>query len=113
MAMVLVIDDEAHIRNFVRLMLEEEQYQVREAGNGAEGIARFREEHFDLVICDLIMPEQEGFETIGLLREMAPATPILCMSGGGKHCSPKQLLMMAKHLGAKSTVCKPFSGEEL
>lgn len=65
MARILVVDDEAGLRSGLRDILEGEGHSVVEAGNGVLGVQRFREEQFDLVITDIIMPDQEGFETIG------------------------------------------------
>ena len=65
---ILVVDDHDQIRNVLRRILQGAGYEVFEASNGREAIKWLRENAADLVITDLIMPEQEGLETIQFLR---------------------------------------------
>jgi CheY-like chemotaxis protein len=58
MASIMVIDDDIQVRTFVRKVLEGEGYEVREAGNGAEGVKAFRQRPADLILCDIFMPEK-------------------------------------------------------
>jgi DNA-binding response OmpR family regulator len=112
MARILVIDDEDQIRAMLRLALEREGYQVMEAPNGKLAMRLQTENPADLVITDIVMPEQEGIETIiGLHREF-PATKIIAISGGG-NIGPANYLIMAKKLGAHHALCKPFGHDEL
>jgi YesN/AraC family two-component response regulator len=64
MARILIIDDDPHTRELLRLVLKHESHEVVEASNGREGMALFRAEPTDLVISDILMPEQEGLQTI-------------------------------------------------
>jgi two-component system, chemotaxis family, chemotaxis protein CheY len=113
MAEILVIDDEPRLREFVRAALEDGGYTVREAEDGEAGLRAFRKRAADLVICDLFMPEREGFETIGELRRLAPGLAIIAMTGGSVHCAPEQLLRASRALGAKVTLTKPFLAADL
>jgi len=65
---ILVIDDNAAIRELLRLVLEEEGYEVIEAADGAEGLRRYQAEPTDLVITDLEMPGMDGLELLRALR---------------------------------------------
>jgi two-component system chemotaxis response regulator CheY len=93
-------------------MLEMEGHSVVAAENGIEGVARHREELPDLIITDMVMPEQGGAETIIQIWRAAPDARIIAISGGG---SPDgtHLLTVAKRLGVIETLQKPFSADEL
>ena len=107
MARILIIDDEATIRDLLIKMLEREGYETMNASDGKEGIRLYRENPADLVITDLIMPEKEGIETIMELRQDYQDVKVIAMSGGGK-IDPGTYLQIAKTLGAIETLAKPF-----
>ena len=112
MAKVLVIDDDAGIRNLLVSMLEKAGHSVAVAKDGRQGLATYGEFHPDLVICDIIMPEMEGIETIVNLKKINPEGPILAISGGGAD-SPVPYLEMAKKMGADKVLDKPILHETL
>lgn len=112
MTRILVIDDDPNIRQMVCRMLEREGYEVEAASNGKEGVDKYRSCPADLVITDIIMPEQEGIETIRLLRTDFPECRIIAMSGGGR-IGPSDYLTMAKLLGATVSISKPFDRAQL
>ena len=101
---ILVVDDDEQIRSFVASLLEAEGYTVVQAANGREAQARCGETAFDLLITDLVMPEQEGLETIHAIRGRQPSLPIMAISGafGGAY------LELARKLGASAVLHKPF-----
>jgi PAS domain S-box-containing protein len=103
-ATILVVDDEAPIRALLRDILGFEGYRVIEAVNGREAIELARTGMVDLVVTDLVMPEQEGIETITQLHRELPWLPLIAMSGafGGEY------LGIAKVLGARATLLKPI-----
>jgi CheY-like chemotaxis protein len=109
---VLVIDDEAIVRLTLARMLEAAGYRVLNAANGTEGLQVFAREHVDLVICDIIMPDKAGIETIGAIRCKSRTVKIIAMSGGGRTGSD-DFLEKAARLGADRTLSKPFGREEL
>ena len=110
---VLVIDDQASVRAVVRRMLEQADHEVIEAENGKDGLKLFQEQLIDVVITDIIMPEQEGIETIIALRKIASRPlRIVVMSGGGRLQS-KDILPIAVKFGADAALPKPFLKEEL
>lgn len=96
----------------VREVLNRAGYKTDEAANGRFGIKRQKEAPADLIITDLIMPEQEGLETIMEIRRLFPQTKIMAMSGGG-HDGVMDFLPMARKLGATRTLNKPFTTTQL
>lgn len=106
---VLVADDEAGVRAYLREVLESDRYEVTEAADGKQAMHRALAEQVDLVITDLVMPGQEGIETIQALRREAPDIRIIATSGAFSG----QFLGMAKMLGADAALSKPFSPEAL
>src|SRR5690348_15772000 len=80
---VLVIDDEAVVRQSLETLLETYGFQVALARDGAQGLAAFRRIAPDLVLTDIVMPNQDGIETILTMRRERPAAKIIAMSGRG------------------------------
>jgi DNA-binding response OmpR family regulator len=107
MPRIIIIDDDPQIRLMLRMTLEKAGYTVEEAANGKEGLCKHNREPAELIITDLIMPEQEGMETIAELRRDSPATKIIAISGGG-FLAPKNYLALAKEIGASCTLSKPI-----
>ncbi|HTI71209.1 MAG TPA: response regulator [Candidatus Limnocylindria bacterium] len=112
MARILLVDDDDHVRRPVQMNLTRTGHQVVEARNGREAMDIYRREQFDVVITDLIMPEQEGLETIQQLKKHNPAVRVIAISGGGR-LSANNYLQLAERLGAQRTLAKPFTTEEL
>lgn len=112
MATVLLVDDDELLRNLVSRRLKKRGYEVLEAPDGRVALERFRSAPaVDAVVTDLVMPEQEGIETIRHLRALAPALPIVAMSGGVR--GTDHILKVAGHLGATRTLAKPFQIDDL
>ena len=111
MAHLILIEDDKALREILAMALTDEGHVVRQAKEGREALALFRREPADVVITDLIMPGQEGIETIVALRKERPKLPIIAISGGVEH-SPVYLGLAAR-LGAQRTLAKPFKIEEL
>jgi len=107
--MILIIDDEPEIREVLRVFLERSGYQTMQAENGVQGYESVCKQPIDLVITDLLMPEQEGIETILQIRNEYPQIPILAMSGGGRMAGTMDILHSARLLGARRTFSKPFN----
>ncbi len=112
MSAILVIDDDPAVREVVREMLRGEGHEVSTAENGRQALQALAADVFDLVVTDLIMPEQEGIETIAEIRRRDPDIPIVAMSGGGR-LGPGDYLETARFLGADATLAKPFGRQEL
>ena len=112
MPKVLVIDDDPMIRRALTKVLVRNGYEVITATDGDHGLRVFRQEHPNIVITDIIMPEQEGIETIIKIKREMPGAKIVAMSGGGR-ISKADLLQSALLLGADEIVRKPFDQQEL
>ncbi|MBI3452069.1 MAG: response regulator [Rhodospirillales bacterium] len=112
MARILVIDDEQMIRLYLRQALTMAGHEVGEAVNGKDGVQKYTASQWDLVITDIIMPEQEGIETVTLLRRANPQAKIIAISGGGR-IGNTDFLQMAKQIGAGDVLKKPFKKSEL
>ncbi len=113
MAKILVIDDDENWRTVVREVLRLERHEVVEAVGGLQGIECCRQSLPDLVITDIVMPDQEGLETIEQLRAEFPTLPIIAMSGGGDYLRKEDNLELAEKLGACASVAKPLTREAL
>jgi CheY-like chemotaxis protein len=112
MTRVLIIDDEEPIRSMLKLMLERDGYEVDEAPDGMEAIRIYRQNPADLIITDLIMPNQDGIGMIIALKKEFPDVKIIAMSGGGLN-KPEGYLKGAKKLGAACTLTKPIDRDEM
>lgn len=108
MSRILVVDDEAPIRRFLRISLGANGHQVAEAENGAEALALVRADPPDLVILDLGLPDMDGQEVVSAIREISPV-PILILSVRAGEADKVEAL----DRGAEDYVAKPFGIAEL
>jgi len=106
--MVLVVDDEPRMINFIRMNLEMERFQVISASNGTEAIKKVREMLPDCVLLDVMMPEMDGFETLQSIREESSVPVIMLTAKNDEEDKVKGL-----GLGADDYITKPFSPREL
>lgn len=83
MATILIIDDEKAIRKTLVEILGFEGYKLDEAADGEEGLKKFSEKSYDLVLCDIKMPKLDGIEFLEKAREVNPDVPIIMISGHG------------------------------
>jgi CheY-like chemotaxis protein len=104
-ASLLVVDDDPGIRKLFRAILAGAGYRVQDVEDGAQALAAMEERAFDMVITDLVMPEQEGIETIRQIRRRYPEVKIVAMSGAFGW----EFLKIASFLGAGATLLKPVS----
>jgi len=109
---ILVIDDDNLMRYTLARLLRSQGYEVVTAADGELGMTVFRSAAPDLVITDILMPEQEGIETIRLMRRERPAAKIIAISGGAR-LGDFDVLEMAHKLGADDVIRKPFDAGEL
>lgn len=106
--LILVVDDEARMRRFIRMNMELEGYQIVEAENGVEALDQVRQHTPDLVIMDVMMPQMDGFEALRLLREIS-TVPVILLTVKDEEEDKIQGL----GLGADDYITKPFSPREL
>ena len=111
MARVLIIDDDPTMRSLVGGIVETMGHTVVEARDGRAGVEIFSKEKIDLVVTDIVMPEQEGIETIGAIRRLNRAIPILAISGSSTIGGAGDYLRAAAALGASATLQKPFAAD--
>ncbi len=83
MASILIIDDEAAIRKTLTEILGYEGYKIDEASDGEEGLKKFKENGYDVILCDVKMPKMDGIEFLERAHEINPDTPIVIISGHG------------------------------
>ena len=83
MPSILIIDDEKSIRKTLTEILSYEGYKIEEASDGEEGLKKFKEKNFDLVLCDIKMPKLDGIEFLEKAREINDEVPIIIISGHG------------------------------
>lgn len=107
-ATVLVVDDDAKIRDVLRLYLAREGYRMLEAADGPSALAVARAERCDLVVLDVMLPGLDGLEVCRQLREEGE-TPILLLTARGGDADK----VVGLDLGADDYVVKPFSPREL
>ena len=108
-ARILVIDDEAAIRDSMRMILEYEGYEFLGAATGEEGIALAERESVDLVFLDIKMPGMDGLEVLGKLKPVADDVPVVMISGHGTVATAVE----ATKLGAFDFIEKPLATERI
>jgi two-component system, sensor histidine kinase and response regulator len=101
---ILLIEDEARLRDNLQTLLQSEGYCVTTAQNGAEGIRQLRQKAFDLVITDLVMPEVDGFQVLEYLKAYSPETVVVVMTAYVSASSAIDALRK----GAYDYLSKPF-----
>lgn len=106
---VLIIDDEPAIQRFIRTSLANAGYTAISAPNGSQALAEVIEQAPDVILLDLQLPDMDGAEVIGRLRERGTTTPIIVLSSRDSERSKVKLL----DLGADDYVTKPFGMDEL
>lgn len=109
---ILIVEDDKELREMLKVSLLRHKYSVLEAVDGKDAITHFKPSLTDLVITDLIMPDEDGLKVIIKLHEIKPSIKIIAISGGGK-VGPGGYLSMAKALGAHAVFSKPFSINDL
>ena len=110
MKKILVVDDEAMVREAISVLLEEKGYEVRTANNGRAGVEAYADFAPDLVLTDISMPDMEGIEFLQVLRKKEKSLPVIVMSG---NIVGQRFLKSARMIGAAAVLKKPFSNEDL
>lgn len=83
MSNILIVDDEKAIRKTLSEILSYEGYKIDEAGDGEEGIRKFRDKEYDVILCDIKMPKMDGIEFLDRAKDLNPDIPIIMISGHG------------------------------
>ncbi len=106
---ILVIDDDAMMLTILSKALDKEGYDVYVAKNGTDGLGQARAGRFDLVICDINMPDVSGFDVLREIKRTSPSTMVINITAFGTIKDA----VKAVHLGAVDYVVKPFPLEEM
>ncbi len=111
MSKVLIVEDEANIRQLVKYNLEKESYQVIEAEDGLQGLRLAKAEKPDLVLLDLMLPQMDGLEVCRSLKgnQATAAVPIIMLTAKSEEIDK----VIGLELGADDYMTKPFSPREL
>ena len=109
MLRILLVEDEENIRDTVKLNFELEGYEVVDAANGRDALRYAKEQHFDIMILDVMLPEVDGFQICEQIRLTDRDTPIIFLTA--KDQSQDRILGLKK--GADDYLTKPFVFEEL
>lgn len=111
MSKILIVDDEANIRQLVKYNLEKESYQVLEAEDGLQGIRLAKTEKPDLMLLDLMLPQMDGLEVCRSLKgnPATAALPIIMLTAKSEEIDK----VIGLELGADDYMTKPFSPREL
>jgi excisionase family DNA binding protein len=108
--LVLIVDDDEQVREYVRVNLEAEGYSVREAGNAEEGLLAVEESTPDLVLLDVMLPQVDGWEMLQQLQERhGEAVPVVMFSGKADAATADEVA----ERGARGFIGKPFDPGQL
>mgnify|MGYP006298613887 FL=1 len=108
-ANILVVDDEAHIREIMTELLESEGYSVHSVKNGEEALDELTKKHYDLMLLDMRMPLRSGLQVLQAIKEAKNDIPVLVVTG----LASKDEMRKAESLGASKCLCKPFHAKGL
>lgn len=108
-AKILVVDDENTMRNMLSDVLLEEGHEVFEAPNGEEAVKKLREEYFELVITDIMMPGLNGIGVLKAAKEIEPGTDVIVMTG----YASVETAVESMRLGASDYITKPFNIDQI
>lgn len=106
---VLIVEDEEHIRKFIKVNLEKNGFIVREAGTGEKGLEIAKDESIDIVVLDIMLPGIDGFEVCKRLREQFPTIGIIMLTAKSQDIDK----IMGLEYGTDDYMVKPFNPKEL
>ena len=113
MAHILVIDDHEQIRTIIQILLAGDGHAVDIAADGKIGLKMAREFDYQLVITDIMMPNQDGLEVVSKLKKTIPGIGIIVITGGGPRVDLTDLTETARLLGADAVLMKALDFEQL
>ncbi|MEI6056296.1 MAG: response regulator [Lentisphaerota bacterium] len=113
MARILLIDDDNDYRNMVKMWLEKEGHEVAEAKDTESWVTLYTQNHYDLVITDLFMPQIDGVQAIRMIKKEFNSPKIIAMTGGSSDGTLEYLLNLAKECGANDIYKKTSPIDEL
>ena len=108
---ILIVDDEIDTLNYLTYVLSKKQFNVITVDNGFDALQKTREEKIDVVLCDIAMPDMDGYELYSQIRNFDDNLPIIMMTGFGY--DPNHVLVKAKKDGLHNIIFKPFELADL
>ncbi|MBC8525727.1 MAG: response regulator [Candidatus Cloacimonetes bacterium] len=108
---ILIVDDEKDTLNYLTYVLSKKQFNVITVDNGFDALQKTREEKIDVVLCDIAMPDMDGYELYSQIRNFDDNLPIIMMTGFGY--DPNHVLVKAKKDGLHNIIFKPFELADL
>ena len=106
---ILVVEDEKKVANFIKRGLEEENFSVELAVNGEEGIALAENNHYDLILLDIMLPKKDGLTVVKELRDKEIMVPVLCLTAKDS----TEDIVAGLDSGSDDYLTKPFAFAEL
>jgi len=110
---IMIADDVPEIQQLIAQWLQTRGHRVACVGCGNDAIRRMGQEHFDLVIADVLMGEGDGLDVIRELKHQRLPSRVLAISGGGKYMQAADCVKLAEGLGADAALLKPFNEHQL
>jgi DNA-binding response OmpR family regulator len=105
---VLVAEDEQRISHLLKIYLEREAFEVEVADNGETALEKAKQDSFDVIILDILMPGRDGFSVLEEIRK-TKTTPVIMLSAKGE----ARDLQRGEELGASAYILKPFSPKDV
>ena len=106
---VLIVDDEELIRNVIKEYLKINGFEYDEVSDGIDAINKVKNNNYDIIIMDIMMPKMDGYESVRKIREFNKQIPVIMLSARGEEYDK----LMGFDLGVDDYVTKPFSPKEL
>lgn len=106
---ILLVDDDRLVRMNLTLVLQREGYDLHVAGCAAEAYDRLARDHYDLVLADIGLPDEDGFHVLRAVKRADPSTKVVLVTGSQTTLTPEQ----ARREGAESLLLKPFALADL
>ncbi len=108
-ASIFVVDDEEEVRNLLKILLEDEGYDVETAVDGDDAIAKLEKRGYDLLLLDIKMPLISGFDVLKFVRERYPRSKVIMLTAFAELANA----MESKFLGADDFIGKPYDPNEV
>ncbi len=109
MSKILIVDDEARIRDIIKTYLEFDGFDIDEAENGADAIVRIKDTNYDCIVLDVMMPVMDGLAALKEIKANFPDLPVIMLTAKAEEYDRLE----GFDLGADDYVCKPFSPKEI
>jgi DNA-binding response OmpR family regulator len=110
---ILVVEDEIEVQRLIAMRLEQRGHGVTVASTGRQAIPAFDAAAFDVVVCDVLLPDGDGLDVMAHVRRRSNPPRLVAISGGGRFASADYCRTIAMETGADLALLKPFKTGEL